>query len=152
MIYNTVITRNTNSTLCCNEGRSIMFQLDIRSRTPIYEQLVEKFKDLIINEVLKADEKLPSVRQIAKDLTINPNTIQKAYRELEHQGYIYSIPGKGSFVTPSSQINKEEKVNKMKQELVKIMSEAIFLGVKKEEIISLIEEAEQSVKGGDKND
>ncbi|WP_102348197.1 GntR family transcriptional regulator [Bacillus sp. Marseille-P3661] len=129
-----------------------MFQLDVRSRIPIYEQLVENFKDLIISEVLKADEQLPSVRQLAKDLTINPNTIQKAYRELEQQGYIYSVPGKGSFVTPSSEINKGEKVKKMKQELIKLISEAMFLGVGKEEIVSLIEEAEQSVKGGERHD
>ncbi|WP_017756648.1 GntR family transcriptional regulator [Calidifontibacillus oryziterrae] len=129
-----------------------MFQLDIRSRIPIYEQLVENFKNLIINEVLKADEQLPSVRQIAKELTVNPNTIQKAYRELEHQGYIYSVPGKGSFVAPPSEINKGEKVKKMKQELSKLISEAIFLGVKKEEIISLIEEAEKSEDHGDLGD
>ncbi|NSL52989.1 GntR family transcriptional regulator [Calidifontibacillus erzurumensis] len=128
-----------------------MFQLDIRSRVPIYEQLVEKFKELIINEVLKADEQLPSVRQLAKDLTVNPNTIQKAYRELEHQGYIYSVPGKGNFVTPPSAINKEEKVKKMKEELLKLLAEALFLGVEKEEIISLIEEAERTVKGGEKS-
>ncbi len=66
-----------------------MFDLDIRSRKPIYEQLVDKLKELIIHEVFKADQKLPSVRLLAKELTINPNTIQKAYRELEHQNYIY---------------------------------------------------------------
>lgn len=160
MDYNTVRTHNTirkTNTIQLSaskreEAHPSMFQLDIRSRIPIYEQLVEKFKDLIINEVFKADEQLPSVRQIAKELTINPNTIQKAYRELEHQGYIYSVPGKGSFVTPQSEINKGEKVKKMKQELTKLISEAIFLGVKKEEIVSLIEEAEQSVKGGETND
>ena len=60
-----------------------MFDLDIRSRKPIYEQLVDKLKELIIHEVFKADQKLPSVRLLAKELTINPNTIQKAYREPE---------------------------------------------------------------------
>ena len=77
-----------------------MFELDTRSRKPIYEQLVDKLKELIINEVLKPDEQLPSVRQLAQELTINPNTIQKAYRELENQGFIYSQKGKGSFVNP----------------------------------------------------
>ncbi|MBM7703680.1 GntR family transcriptional regulator [Metabacillus iocasae] len=129
-----------------------MFDLDIRSRKPIYEQLVEKLKELIIHEIFQADQQLPSVRLLAKDLTINPNTIQKAYRELESQGYIYSIPGKGSFVTPQSAASNNEKVKKMKEELVKLISEAMYLGLKKEEILSLITEAEQTVKGGEKND
>lgn len=129
-----------------------MFQLDLRSRVPIYEQLVEKMKELIIHEVVKADEQLPSVRALSAELTVNPNTIQKAYRELEHQGYIYSIPGKGKFVAPQSEATNNEKVEKMKQELVKLISEAIYLGLDKKEIISLIEIAEATAKGGEKND
>lgn len=129
-----------------------LFELDVRSRKPIYEQLVDKLKDLIINEVLKSDEKLPSVRVLAKELTINPNTIQKAYRELERQGYSYSVQGRGSFVTPQIKINQGEKVEKMKQEMMKIFSEAIFLGMKREEIEALLDDAENLVKGGDKND
>lgn len=129
-----------------------MFQLDIRSRVPIYEQLVEKLKELIIHEVFAADEQLPSVRALAAELTINPNTIQKAYRELEHQGYIYSIPGKGKFVAPQSDATNNEKVKKMKKELIKLISEAMYLGIDKEEILSLITVAEQSVKGGDRDD
>ncbi|WP_078410452.1 GntR family transcriptional regulator [Priestia abyssalis] len=129
-----------------------MFNLDLRSRKPIYEQLVDKLKEFIIHEMFKADEQLPSVRLLAKELTINPNTIQKAYRELEHQGYIYSIPGKGSFVSPQSETKNNEKVEKMKQDLIKLISEAMYLGLKKEEILSLVEKAEQSVKGGEKDD
>ena len=74
-----------------------MFELDLRNRKPIYEQLIDKFKQLIISELLMRDEQLPSVRALAQELSINPNTIQKAYRELETQGYIYSIKGKGSY-------------------------------------------------------
>lgn len=129
-----------------------MFQLDLRSRVPIYEQLVEKLKELIIHEVVQADEQLPSVRQLAAQLTINPNTIQKAYRELEHQGYIYSLPGKGKFVAPQANTTNSEKVKKMKKDLVKLISEALYLGMKKEEILSLITLAEQTVKGGETDD
>ncbi|OEF97444.1 GntR family transcriptional regulator [Desulfuribacillus alkaliarsenatis] len=129
-----------------------MFQLDIRSRQPIYEQLVDKLKELIIHEVFKSDDQLPSVRALAQELTINPNTIQKAYRELEHQGYIYSIPGKGKFVAPQSTINNE-KVKKMKDDIVKLLSEAMYLGMDKEELLSLIDLAEKNVtRGGDTND
>lgn len=125
-----------------------MFELDVKSRLPLYEQLVEKFKELIINEVLKPNEQLPSVRVISKDLTINPNTIQKAYKELEVQGYIYSIKGKGSFVTPLEKNLNGEKLKELKKNLVKLLSEAIYLGMTKEEIIKTITEIEGSIKGG----
>lgn len=125
-----------------------MFELDIRSRAPIYEQLVDRFKELIISEVLKADEQLPSVRELARDLTINPNTIQKAYRELERQNYIYTIRGKGNFVTPSIEISNSDKLNKLKEELKKILSEAMYLGIKKEEILSIVSQIDTLVRGG----
>lgn len=129
-----------------------MLQLDLRSRKPIYEQLMDKLKELIIQEVFQSDDQLPSVRQLANDLSINPNTIQKAYRELEHQGYIYSIPGKGKYVAPQSDARNKEKVNKMKKELIKLISEAMYLGLEKEEIFDLITIAENSVKGGENSD
>ncbi|MCT8977431.1 GntR family transcriptional regulator [Clostridium sp. CX1] len=125
-----------------------MFELDLRSRLPIYEQLVEKFKELIITEILKRDEKLPSVRSLANELTVNPNTIQKAYRELEHQGYIYSVPGKGNFVAAVLQSGNIEKLSKLKEELVKILSEAMYLGMKKEEILKIVSEIDEMIQGG----
>lgn len=125
-----------------------MFELDVRSRMPIYEQLVEKLKQLIINDVLKEDEKLPSVRELAQQLTINPNTIQKAYRELESLGYIYSLKGKGSFVHPSSKVDNEEELKKVREELKKLFAEAIYLGMSSEEIAALLHE----VEGGKQND
>lgn len=125
-----------------------MFELDIRSRKPIYEQLVERLKELIITEVLTTDEQLPSVRTLAQQLTINPNTIQKAYRELEVQGYIYSIKGKGSFVSPASPKQNIEKLRNVKTELVKLLSEALYLGMSVEEIYKIINELEASVGGG----
>lgn len=127
-----------------------MFELDLRSRIPIYEQLVEKFKELIISEVLKKDEKLPSVRALASEITINPNTIQKSYRELERQGYIYSIPGKGNFVASIVNNENSEKISKLKEKLIKILSEAMYLGMKKEEIEKIVLEIDETIKGGDR--
>jgi len=75
-----------------------MFQLDLKSRKTIYEQIVDNLKELMIAEVLKPEDKLPSVRELSKTLTVNPNTIQKAYRELEYQGYVYTVTGLGTFV------------------------------------------------------
>jgi len=129
-----------------------MFELDIRSRKPIYEQLVESLKELIITEVLKTDEQLPSVRTLAQQLTINPNTIQKAYRELEIQGYIYSIKGKGSFVSPANDSQNTEKLLKVKSDLMKLLSEAMYLGITVEELISTIQEIHASIGGGMEND
>ncbi len=124
-----------------------MFHLDIKSRLPIYEQLVKRFKELIINEVMKADDQLPSVRILANDTAINPNTIQKAYRELERQGYIYSLPGKGSFVAAVAIHKNKEKLEKLKEELSKMLSEAIYLGMSSKEIAEMIDEIESKIKG-----
>ncbi len=75
-----------------------MFSINYRDSRPIYEQVKDSLRRAIITGGLRADEKIPSVRDLAGQLAINPNTIQKAYRELETEGYIYSVPGKGSFV------------------------------------------------------
>ncbi|OMP66674.1 GntR family transcriptional regulator [Domibacillus epiphyticus] len=126
-----------------------MFTIDTRSRVPIYEQLTEKLKELIVREVMKEDEQLPSVRSLAQDLTINPNTIQKAYRELEREGYIYSIPGKGSFVSPVKNEINRERMEMLKKELERIVGEILFLGVPKDEVIKLIETMEEPERSGD---
>ena len=70
-----------------------MFQLDLKSRKSIYEQVIDNLKELIMTRVLSTDEKLPSVRELSKEITVNPNTVQKAYRELERQGYVYKRSG-----------------------------------------------------------
>ncbi|MCM3121801.1 MULTISPECIES: GntR family transcriptional regulator [unclassified Mesobacillus] len=124
-----------------------MFELDLRSRKPIYEQLVDKMKELIINEVLKPDEQLPSVRHMAQQLTINPNTIQKAYRELETQGFIYSLKGKGSFVNPMDTGKDIDKILQVKQDLEKLLNEALYLGVSAEALHELVKSVE-ATKGG----
>lgn len=124
-----------------------MIELDLRSRIPIYEQIIEKIKDLIIKEVLKKDEQLPSVRALSTELTINPNTIQKAYRELERQGYIYTIPGKGNFVAPVKKIINEEKVKEIKEEIKKKVMEGLYLGMKRQEFIDILDEAVRLKEG-----
>lgn len=126
-----------------------MFELDLRSRKPIYEQLVDKMKELIINEVLKPDEQLPSVRQLAQELTINPNTIQKAYRELELQGFIYSQKGKGSFVNQMDLAKDANKMLQVKKDLEKLVLEALYLGISAEEIQTLVKEIDASKGGGE---
>ena len=79
-----------------------MISLNYRDARPIYEQIKNGLKRLIVTGALKEGDKLPSVRSLATELAINPNTIQKAYNELENEGYIYSVPGKGSFASGAS--------------------------------------------------
>ena len=81
-----------------------MILLDYKDRRPIYEQIVEKLSDLMVRGVLAENMPLPSVRSLATDLSINPNTVQRAYLELERRGYIYSLKGKGSFVAGMDRI------------------------------------------------
>jgi len=129
-----------------------MFELDLRSRAPVYEQLVEKIKELIINNVLKPDEQLPAVRVLAIELTINPNTIQKAYRELEHRGYIYSVPGKGSFVRPAVPGNNTARLQTLEKELSRIVSEMLYLGTPPQKIITRVKTQLSKDKGGKMDD
>ena len=79
-----------------------MFAINYRDSRPIYEQIKDELRKMIISGVFAPDEKLPSVRELAQQLAINPNTIQRAYRELEAEGYICSVPGRGSFVRERS--------------------------------------------------
>ena len=82
-----------------------MININYRDSRPVYEQIVDGFKKLIVTGVIKRDEKMPSVRELAAQYAINPNTIQRAYRDLENDGYIYSVPGKGSFVVDVSEVS-----------------------------------------------
>ncbi len=82
-----------------------MFSIDLTSRIPIYEQIHDKIIGLIVNGTLSENDQLPSVRSLAKDTGVNPNTVAKAYQELERNGIIYSVPGRGSFIAkPDSSV------------------------------------------------
>lgn len=104
-----------------------MFQLNYRDSRPIYEQLMEQLRKLIVTGSIKSDERLPSIREIATSLAINPNTIQRAYRELESEGYIYTIPGKGSFAAPRTDIDSRREIELLKQ-LEETVIELTYLG------------------------
>ena len=86
-----------------------MIVIDYQDRRPIYEQIVEKFQVLILKGVLEQGEQMPSVRKLAMDLAINPNTIQKAYSMLEQQGYIYPVKGRGNFVSDKAVLVQEKQ-------------------------------------------
>jgi GntR family transcriptional regulator len=86
-----------------------MIHLDYRAAKPIYAQIVEGYQEQIVAGVLESGEKLPSVRELAVQLSINPNTIQRAYRQLEAEGWIATVPGKGCFVCGLPAYTPEER-------------------------------------------
>ena len=114
-----------------------MIIIDYRDSRPIYEQVAEKFKLLILKGVLTKDEKMPSVRTLAMELSINPNTIQRAYGQLEDQGYIYTVKGRGNFVSDRTELLSEYK-EEIRSQLQEVCKLAASIGMDKEEFIELI--------------
>lgn len=114
-----------------------MILLDYKDRRPIYEQVVDKLQELMVCGGLKEDSQLPSVRSLAMELSINPNTIQRAYTELERQGFIYSIKGKGSFVAESSVIKAARRIH-LYGSLEKLTDEARLLGITNQEFVDQV--------------
>ena len=116
-----------------------MISLNYRDSRPIYEQIRDGLRKLIVTGAMQPDEKLPSVRALAQQLSINPNTIQRAYNELESEGYIYSVPGKGSFVAADCKPDTE-RINSLLKQLDEAAAELCYLGYSKEELIRRITE------------
>lgn len=114
-----------------------MIILDYQDRRPLYEQIAEKFRILILKGGLPAGEKMPSVRQLAVELSINPNTIQRAYMELEQEGIIYPVKGKGNFVADTDQIRKKS-VEEYRKELTDLVNKGIELGLEEEELVFIV--------------
>jgi len=121
--------------------------VDLRDRKQLYEQLIDNIRKLILGGVIRPGEKLPSVRALAKELCINPNTIQKAYNELERQGVILTLPGRGSVVLADTGELRKEQLIKTKQALEAVAREAISTGILKEEFIELAEAAWKNAGG-----
>ena len=124
-----------------------MLNLDYRDARPIYEQVKDGLRRLMVTGVIREGEKLPSVRAMAGNLAINPNTIQRAYEALEAEGYVYSVPGKGSFAAPNTGVDegrKKELLNTFDQ----TAGELLFLGVSAQELWTRI----QSLEGGNADD
>ena len=115
-----------------------MITINMRDPRPIYEQIKEGLCRLILTGVLATGERLPSVRELAGQLAINPNTIQRAYRELELEGFIYSMAGKGSFVSPLEQVD-HSRIDGKKQQFKEAAQELLRLGMDKETLIAMLE-------------
>lgn len=125
-----------------------MIIIDYKDRRPIYEQIIERIKELILKGILEPDSQLPSVRSLAIDLSINPNTIQKAYSELERLGFIYSVKGKGSFIAVCDRLLKERR-EEIFSSVEKLVQEAKSIGINEDQIISRVNAGYKEGKGND---
>lgn len=123
-----------------------MIVLDYRDKRPIYEQVVEKLEHLIICGGMEANSKLPSVRTLAMELSVNPNTIQRAYAQLEQDGYIYTIIGRGNYVTDKSEWQKGH-FESLKRDFTELLKQARDAGLPHQELLSLIDSVYNSQGG-----
>ncbi|WP_195263776.1 GntR family transcriptional regulator [Clostridium sp. 1001275B_160808_H3] len=126
-----------------------MIIIDSRSSTPIYEQIIIGIKELILKNVIKVGDKLPSVRELSTILTINPNTVSKAYMELEKQNIVETIKGKGTFISSNyTKVVSEEKVGKLILDFKRLILEANYLGLEENDLILLLDEGFKEIRGG----
>lgn len=127
-----------------------MFQLDVMSRIPVYEQIISQYEEFVLRGIFKPGDKLPSVRSLSVELSINPNTIQKAYLELDRRGLTCSVPGKGIYVSDSAYDNITEDRRGQLKEISRVAAGLKLAGVSMEEVL----EAVRTVwnQEGEKND
>ena len=120
-----------------------MIHLDYRDTRPIYSQIIDSVKDQIAAGILQAGERLPSVRELAAQLAINPNTIQRSYRALESDGWIVTVPGKGCFVSANGNCQEQERLRLLNQ-LAETCAALTALGMTREEICQQIRKGEMN--------
>ena len=111
-----------------------MITIDLMSRVPIYEQIIEQLQTFVLKGILKVGDQIPSVRNLSIQLSINPNTIQKAYSELDRTGIIDTVPGRGSFIAKDAKENLRNLQGDQLKELSTIVEKLALAGISKEEI------------------
>ncbi len=127
-----------------------MIFIDYNDKRPIYEQIIDRFQTLIINGALEPNTQLPSVRSLAIELSINSNTIQRAYSELEREGYIYSVKGRGSYVHYDKSL-VEKQHNKLIHDFESQVALCRSFGIPKEELLQSLNNLYTEVKKNDQN-
>ena len=125
-----------------------MLSLKYRDSRPIYEQVKDELRKLVISGAIAPDDKLPSVRSLASSLAINPNTIQHAYEALEHEGYVYTIAGRGTFAAPQTDVGAERR-SKLLAVFDETARELAFLGVSVEELAARLRTLEKEERTDD---
>lgn len=130
-----------------------MIDIDVTSSTPIYAQIVDGVKEGVLKGIFEPGEKLPSVREMAKMMTLNPNTVQKAYKELERQKVVVKARGRGTFISENYKPRKDkDKLNKVKEIFKKGIIEAFYMGISKEELLEFVENLIEEMEGLESND
>ncbi|WP_191560542.1 GntR family transcriptional regulator [Metabacillus idriensis] len=125
-----------------------MIQIDPRSSTAIYEQIIQQMKELCLKGVIKPGEKLPSVRELSTMIIANPNTVSKAYKELEREGIIETLRGRGTYVSENARKTLDEgKMEMIKEQLKPLIIDAVYAGVDIEIIHKWIEEISKEMRG-----
>ena len=123
-----------------------MIILDYRDTRPLYEQIVDKFQMLILSGALEPNSRMPSVRSLAVELSINPNTIQRAYSELERNGFLYTVKGKGNYVAYSDSL-KDVRKQEILEKLRDLKKEALSMGMTVKELTEFLEQEDTAAAG-----
>ena len=123
-----------------------MIILDYRDTRPLYEQIVDKFQMLILSGALEPNSRMPSVRSLAVELSINPNTIQRAYSELERNGFLYTVKGKGNYVAYSDSL-KDVRKQEILEKLRDLKKEALSMGMTVNELTEFLEQEDTAAAG-----
>lgn len=141
---------NTTNTVRTKKGGLLLFTIDVMSRIPVYEQLIKQVEDKILIELLKTGDKMPSVRSLSVNLGVNPNTIQKAYSELERRHITITVPGKGSFISEHAMEVISMKSRGKIESLQDIVRELSLAGVSRDEVIEAVDEVYASDRKDEK--
>ncbi|NDI35559.1 GntR family transcriptional regulator [Chengkuizengella sediminis] len=126
----------------------MLVHIDQKSQTPIYEQIIKQIKELKVKGILQVNEKLPSVRELSSNLLVNPNTVSKAYQELERQEVIVTLRGKGTFISDQPVSNLDsKKMEELKNTLKQVLIEARYYGISKNQITEWLDELDKELGG-----
>lgn len=125
-----------------------MIKLDYKNDRPLHEQITQGIKDLVICGALKADEQLPSVRDLSVSLTVNPNTVQRAYKTLETEGIIYAVRGKGNFVAAFPDADRR-RIDSLYDALVEAARELAYFGEERSQIDSVLDKVFEEREGAE---
>ncbi|MCY8402226.1 GntR family transcriptional regulator [Bacillus haynesii] len=130
-----------------------MIQIDPRSSTPIYEQIIQQMKELCLKGIIKPGVKLPSVRELATIIIANPNTVSKAYKELEREGIIETLRGRGTYISENAKVTLDEgKIAMIKEQLKQLIIDAHYAGIDTKKLQEWMAEIDEEVRGGEVND
>lgn len=125
-----------------------MINIDSRSSKPIYEQIIDEIKENILRNILKPGDKLPSVRELSSMITVNPNTVSKAYLELERQEVIETLRGKGTYVSMGYKPKlDEDKLSRFKENIKKLLIEGHYMGLNRQAIIEIMDSIYSTIEG-----